>query len=165
MARAQKPGILYGMHAKLCKDEANVVVDSSGEIWHKRLGHMSEKGMHMLVDQKLLPEVKGVHLEKRVDCLAGKQNRTRFHSRPPIRREAALELVHTDVCYVDAPSHRGGQYFVTFVDDYSWKLWAFVLKSKDQVLSFFKEFEARAERKLSQKLKGVRTDNGGEYRG
>ena len=165
VARGQKQNTMYVMHERLCRDEANVVADSDGELWHKRLGHMSERGMHMLVEKDLLLEVKGIHLEKCVDCLAGKQNRAAFHSRPLMRRECALELVHTDVCYVDAPSHRGGQYFVTFVDDYSWKLWAFVLKSKDQVLSFFKEFEARAERKLSQKLKGVRTDNGGEYRG
>ena len=53
--RAQKQGTLYVMHAKLCKDEANVAADSSGERWHKRLGHMSEKGINMLPDQKLLP--------------------------------------------------------------------------------------------------------------
>ena len=34
----------------------------------------------------------------------------------------------------------GAQYFVSFIDDYNRKLWAFVLKSKDQVLSVFKEF-------------------------
>ena len=44
------------------------------------------------------------------------------------------------------------------------KLWAFMLKTKDQVLSIFKEFQARAEREYGQKLKVVRTDNGGEYR-
>ena len=40
-----------------------------------------------------------------------------------------------------------------------------MLKSKDQVLSNFKEFDAREERESGQKLKVVRTDNGGEYRG
>ena len=98
-------------------------------------------------------------------CLAGKPNRAAFHSRPPMRREAALELVHTYVCYVDAPSDRGGQYFVTFINDFSKKLWAFMLKSKDQVLSVFKEFHASVERISGQKLKVVQTDNGGEYRG
>ena len=87
--------------------------------------------------------------------LVGKQNRVVFHSRPPRRREAALELVHTNVCYVDAPSHRCGHYFVTFIDDYNKKLWAFVLKSKDQVQSFFREFQARGEREPGQKLKVV----------
>ena len=40
-----------------------------------------------------------------------------------------------------------------------------MLKSKDQVLSVFKEFQARAKRESGRKLKGVQTDNGGEYRG
>ena len=61
--------------------------------------------------------------------------------------------------------HWGGQYFVTFIDDYGWKLSAFVLKSKDQVLSYLKELQARAERESSRNLKVVWTDNGGEYRG
>ena len=146
VARAQKQGTMYVMHAKLCKYEANGAADSSGEIWHKRLGHMSEKGMHILTNQILLPEVKRVHLERCVSCLVGKQQRAAFHSRPPRRREDALELIHTDVHFVDAPSHRGRQYFVTFTVDYSRKLLAFVLKSKDQVLSFFKEFQVIAER-------------------
>ena len=144
------------MQAQMCKSEVNVAADSVGQIWDKRLGHMSEKGLHLLADQRLLLEVKGVHLEKCVDCLDEKQNKAAFHSRPPRRREVPLELVHTDVCYVDAPSHRGGQYFVTFIDDYSQKLWAFVLESKDQVLSFFKEFQARAQR--DKKLKVVQTN-------
>ena len=54
---------------------------------------------------------------------------------------------------------------MTFIGDYCRKLWALVLKSNDQVLSFFKEFQARAERESGQKLKAVRPDNDGEYRG
>ena len=85
-----------------------MAADSSGELWHKRLGHMSEKGMNILANQKLRARVKVVHLEKCVDCPIGKQNKATFHTRPPRRREVALELVHTDVCYVDAPSYCGG---------------------------------------------------------
>ena len=57
-------------------------------------------------------------------------------------RKIALKLVHTDVCYVDARSHSDGQYFVIFIDDYSHKLWAYLLKMKNQVLSVIKEFHA-----------------------
>ena len=52
----------------------------------------------------------------------------------PMRRNAPLELVHIDVCQVDTKSHAGSQYFVTFIDDHSRKLWATPLKTKDQVL-------------------------------
>ena len=74
-----------------------------------------------------------------------------------------MELVHTDVCYVDVKAHPSGQYFVTFIDDCSPKLWAYVLKMKDQALGVFKEFRARAKRETGRKLKVVKTDNGGEY--
>ena len=78
-ARAQKQGTLYVMHAKMYKKEANVAAELNGDLWHKRLGHMSERGMHILANQKLLSEVKRVHLEKCVDCTVGKQNRVAFH--------------------------------------------------------------------------------------
>ena len=66
-----------------------------------------------------------------------------------------MDLVHTCVCYVDTKSHAGSQYFVTFIDDYSWNLWTFVLKTKDSVLSVFKEFQVRVEREIDLKLKAV----------
>ena len=54
---------------------------------------------------------------------------------------------------------------MTFIDDNNRKLWVSPLKTKDQVLSVFKELHARMERETGRKLKAVRADNGGEYRG
>ena len=54
---------------------------------------------------------------------------------------------------------------MTFIDNYNTKLWAFMMKSKDQVLSVFKEFDVRIEREPKQKLKAIKTNNGGEYKG
>ena len=96
--------------------------------------------MRRLAKDKFILEVKNVQLEKCTDCLAAKQNRTSLQTRPLMRRKAPLELVHTDICQVDTKSHAGSQYFVTFIDDCSRKLWTSVLKTKDRVLSFFKEF-------------------------
>ena len=56
-------------------------------------------------------------------------------------------------------------YFVTFIDDYSRKLWAFGLKTKDQVLEVFKELHIKVERETGRQMKSVRADNDGEYRG
>ena len=164
VAGARKTNTLYLMHARLCRGEANVAADTVGELWHRRLCHMSQKGMRKLADDNLAPEVKNVQLEKCTDCLSGKQNRTSFRARPPMRKKMLMELVHMDICYVDAKSQRGSQYFMTFIEDYSQKLSASVLKRKNEVLSVFKEFQARAERETGRKLKAVRIDNGGEYR-
>ena len=66
---------------------------------------MSKKRMRKLVADDLIPEVKNVRVDKYVDCLAGKKNITSFQLRPPMRWKALLELVHTDVCFVDTKSH------------------------------------------------------------
>jgi len=44
----------------------------------------------------------------------------------------------------------GCSYFVTFIDDHSRKVWAFVLKSKDQVLDVFKYLHASVEREIGR---------------
>ena len=115
--------------------------------------------MRRLVEDNLISEVKNVQLEKCTDCLVGKQNKTSFQMRPPMRRKAPLELLHTDLCQVDMKSHARSQYFVTFIEDHTMKLWVSMLKTKDQVLTVFKEFHARVERETGQKLKVVRADN------
>ena len=153
VARARKINTLYLMHTRICREEVNVAAGDASELWHKRLCHMS--WMRRLADDNLITEVKNVQLEKCTDCLAGKQNRTSFRARPPMRGKAVPELVHTDGCQVDMKSHEGSQYFVTFNDDLSRKLWASPLKTKDQVLFVFKEFHARVERETDWKLKAV----------
>ena len=74
VARAWKTNTLYFMHAQICREEVNVAADNAGELWHKRLSHMNQKGMRRLVDDNLIPWVKNVRLEKCTNCLASKQN-------------------------------------------------------------------------------------------
>ena len=62
-------------------------------------------------------------------------------------------------------SLRCALYFVSFIDDHSKKIWATCLKSKDQMLDVFKNFHARVEGEIGRKLKCIRVDNDGEYRG
>ena len=77
-----------------------------------------------------------------------------------------LELIHSDVCGpLKVRSFGGVLYFVTFIDDHSRKLWVHVLKSKDQVLDAFKEYQASVKRETRKKLKCICTNNGGEYCG
>ena len=148
------------MHTRICREEVNVATGDAGELWHKRLCHMSQKGMRRLADDNLISEVKNVQLEKCIDFLAGKQNGASFRTRPPMRRKAVLELVHTDVCQVDMKSHAGSQYFVTFIDDHNQNMWASPLKTKDQVMSVFKEFHMRVERETGRKPKAESGSSG-----
>ncbi|GAA5936882.1 hypothetical protein JCM1841_005335 [Sporobolomyces salmonicolor] len=74
-----------------------------------------------------------------------------------------LELVHSDVLSVDAASLAGKQYVVTFVDDFSSRLWVEPLDRKSDIFEAFKQFKAAAEMESGHKLQHFRSDNGAEY--
>ncbi|MCI29602.1 retrovirus-related pol polyprotein from transposon tnt 1-94, partial [Trifolium medium] len=57
----------------------------------------------------------------------------------------------------------GNRYFVTFADDYSRKLWTYLIKRKGEVFDVFKKFKSMAEKQSDHKLKVLKTDGGGEY--
>ncbi|KAH0717971.1 hypothetical protein KY285_014002 [Solanum tuberosum] len=140
VARGDKLSNLYVFQGSILRGSVNVVEnDTSSLLWNRRLNHMSEKGMDNLAKKNLLFGVKQEKLNKCVHCLADKQKRVRSHS--------------------------GALYFMTFIDDYSRKLWVFSLKFKDQVLDVFKSFQVLVERQTKKKLKCICSDNGGEYIG
>ena len=57
----------------------------------------------------------------------------------------------------------GKRYFVTFIDDYSRCCSIYFLKYKSEVLEKFKEFAAITTNQSGQRIRTLRTDNGGEY--
>ena len=64
--------------------------------WHHKLGHMSEKGLKILSDQKLLLELKTVSLPFCEYYVISKQHRLRL-SKSNARSKSILNLVHFDV--------------------------------------------------------------------
>jgi transposase InsO family protein len=57
----------------------------------------------------------------------------------------------------------GARYFVTYIDDFSRKVWVYLLKSKGECLEKFKEFKALVETQLEHKIKVFPSNDGGEY--
>jgi len=55
--------------------------------------------------------------------------------------------------------------FLTFVPEHSRKVWAYAMKSINQVLDMFQQFQTRVEMETGRKLKCIHTDNGGKYLG
>jgi hypothetical protein len=94
----------------------------SVHLWHQRLGHMSEKGLKVLVDRKSLPSLKFLNLNFYKYCVFGKQCRQKFKTRRHISK-GILDYIHS---YVWGPSltvsFGGSSYFVTFIDDYCRKV-------------------------------------------
>ena len=96
-------------------------------------------------------------------CIGGKQCKNSFNL-SKTATSMPLELVHSDVCgKMGQKSLGGAEYFLTLLDDKTHYAWVYPLKTKDQVFECFKEWQAEVENYTGQRVKTLRTDNGGEF--
>ena len=73
-------------------------------------------------------------------------------------------MVHTDVWGPSPISSLGGsRFYVTFIDDFSRKVWVYFLKHKSDVFATFKKWKAEVENQTRFKVKCLRSDTGEEY--
>jgi transposase InsO family protein len=164
--KAKKVGNLLLLEGRTESDHATTVYENDNDsiqLWHERLGHMSEQGLRVLTDRKLLPSLKYLKLDFCKHCIYGKHNRHRFKTGRHTS-EGILDYIHSDV-WGPSPtiSYGGSSYFVTFIDDFSRKVWIYMLKSKVDVFTVFKQFRALLEKSTGRSIKCLRTDNGGEF--
>ena len=96
MARGKKTGTLYMTSSPR---DTIAVADASTDtsLWHRRLGHMSEKLMKMLLSKGKLPELKSIDFDMCESCILGKQKKVSFLKTGRTPKVEKLELVHTDL--------------------------------------------------------------------
>ncbi|KAL2623656.1 hypothetical protein R1flu_003861 [Riccia fluitans] len=133
------------------------------KLWHRRLGHMSEKGMEVLRKQNLLSGLKSSKLDFCEHCVFGKHKRSAFgigiH-----RSTEVLEYAHSDVWGKSPiPSHSGKEYYISFIDDYLRYVWVYFLHHKSEVFATFVKWKAQVETQIGKKVRCLRSDNGREY--
>ena len=133
VAKGKKRSSLYLMQARVIDSSINAVDDDSiVELWHNKLGHMSEKGLMILAKKNLLSGMKKGSLKMCAHCLVRKQTRVAFKTHCHTRKPGMLDLVYSDVCGPMKTKTLGGSlYFVTFIDDHSRKIWVYTFKTKD----------------------------------
>eukprot|EP00877_Chromochloris_zofingiensis_P012353 jgi/Chrzof1/7371/Cz02g21110.t1 len=96
-------------------------------------------------------------------CLLGKQTRLSFPESETVRQQP-LELVHMDLCGpLPVKSLGGSQYIATFLDDYTGLSVVALLKQKSDISKVVPDVFNMLEKQSNNQVKGVRTDNGGEY--
>ena len=54
-------------------------------------------------------------------------------------------------------------YFVTFIDDYTKKVWVYFMRHKSDTFAKFKLWKAEVENQTERTIKCLRSDNGTEY--
>ena len=80
------------------------------------------------------------------------------------REDAPLKFVHTNICgSLDPVSLGGNRYFIIFIDDFSRKLWVYILKEKSAAFTTFKNFKVLVEAESDHKLITLWSDRDGEY--
>ncbi|RVW77419.1 Retrovirus-related Pol polyprotein from transposon TNT 1-94 [Vitis vinifera] len=117
LACGKKTGTLY---MTSCPRDTIAVADTSTDtsLWHRRLGHMSEKGMKMLLSKGKLPELKSIDFDMCESCILGKQKKASFLKTGRTPKAEKLELVHTDLWGPSPVASLGGsRYYITFIDD------------------------------------------------
>lgn len=135
--------------------------DSLGFEWHRKLGHPSYQNMYFL--KEFLPDL-CIPREKCEICIRAKHSKKPFKSTEK-HSDKPLQLIHMDVCGPFRKNSLGGhRYFVTFIDDFSKKVFIYTLSGKDEVFDKFKEFKAEAENQVEQQIKQIRSDNGREFK-
>jgi hypothetical protein len=128
MEKGEKVGTLY-----LCTGNvdssiylSSICVDTT--LWNHRIGHMSKKGMQILLKRNLLPDLKQVDLDLCEHCVYGKHKRVKFLRVGKVKKSEKLERVHTYVCVPARVSSLGVScYYVTFIDDTTRKTWVYCI--------------------------------------
>ena len=114
---------------------------SQADLWHQRLGHFHTRGIQRMLASNAVTGLPQLHFPSTHSCTSchlGKQARTKMPKTTTHRASEILELVHSDVCGpFKIPSTGGARYFVTFVDDFSRKLWIFSYPRKAKYLTSF----------------------------
>lgn len=78
--------------------------------------------------------------------------------------QAPLDYAHSDVWGpAQTQSIGGGRYFLTIIDDFSRKLWVYVMREKSDAFMRFREWCQEVETEKGGSLKCLRTDNGLEF--
>ncbi|GMF20290.1 unnamed protein product [Phytophthora lilii] len=81
-----------------------------------------------------------------------------------IKSNAPFDIVYSDVMGPLKPKSKGeAQYIVTFIDAFSRFVQVYLIASKNLVFQRIVEFTALVKTQYRQRVKCIRTDNGGEY--
>jgi hypothetical protein len=103
----------YKLLGSTVVDGAQMVIEHDEFPVHRRLGHMSEKGMEILMKRELIPFGDKEFCEH---CVYGKHHKRSFKA----TSKGILDYIHSDLWGPSRTKSCGGaSYFISFIDDYS----------------------------------------------
>ena len=103
-------------------------LEENTHLWHCRYGHLSFKGLRTLQQKNMVKGLPQPNVSSNVctNCMVGKQHKDAIPKKSLWRAAQRLQLVHSDICGPITPvSNNNKRYFISFIDDYSRKVWLF----------------------------------------
>ncbi|GJZ16482.1 retrotransposon protein, putative, ty1-copia subclass [Tanacetum coccineum] len=166
LSGTRRDNCVYSLDGHAMAGELNASVeekDSLAQVWHKRLGHISEAGLQVLEKQGLFGKESLGKLDFCENCVLGKSHRVRFgvgrHT-----TQGVVDYVHSDLWGPSQVESLGGKrYFLSIIDDYSRRVWVYILRFKHEAFGKFKEWKQLVENQTGRTVKKLRTDNGLEF--
>ncbi|KAG6528166.1 hypothetical protein ZIOFF_010316 [Zingiber officinale] len=147
-------------------EETLLLASNDNKVDEMLFGHLNYGSLKLLSTKEMvrgLPKIDQVE-EVCETCQLGKQHRDPFPQQATWRAKRQLELVHSDLCgNMPTESLGGSKFFITFIDDFTRKVWIKFLKEKSQAFQAFKDFKVEVENYTGLRIKTLRTDCGGEY--
>ena len=118
---------------------SSTINDSNTITWHARLGHIGQDRLHRLARAGLLESLTKEELPVCEHCLAGKSTRLPFGKAK--RASSPLQLIHSDICgLINVRARHGGNYFITFIDDFTRFGHVYLISYKSEALDCFMRY-------------------------
>ena len=149
---------------------SNVTSRADAHTWHRCLGHLHDSAVLHMVKKGMVQGMEitggGANTINCEPCIKGKQTRAEILKETKLHTDTVLGRVFSDMCgKLTTRSIEGFEYFVTFINDKSQKVFMQGLKKKSEVSRFFKDFVTHAEADTGYHVKVLCSNGGCEYIG
>ena len=75
-----------------------------------------------------------------------------------------MQLIHADIYDpITSKSNNNKRYIITFINDFSRKVWIYFLVAKFEAFTTFKNYKSLVEKESGAPICCLRTDKGGEF--
>lgn len=165
IAVAKRRGNLFEVKLQINKHEAKISKTETGNLWHKRLGHIGNKGLNEIIKYNMATGIENVRVDEFCSiCIESKQCRPAF-SGTRQKSNRPLGHIHSDLCGPVSPvTYDGFNYFLSFIDDYSHFAYVYLISKKSEVFQKFQEYEATVTTQFGTKISKLTIDQGREYK-
>nr|GFA39164.1 retrovirus-related Pol polyprotein from transposon TNT 1-94 [Tanacetum cinerariifolium] len=130
------------------------------------LGTLEKEGYTVKLQSSKVKVSLMLVLKKKKSC-AGLAQKTGTYQRggtTGATTQGVIDYVHSDLWGLSqVESLRGKRYFLSIVDDYSRRVWVYILRFKHKAFGKFKEWKQLVENQTERTVKKLRTDNGLEF--